>query len=176
MILKEISQKRLKIVFNYHFRINIHKSRNFFQSNFFQLILEECKLIYVQWFREFFVSSFERNWLTIKRACITCSEVPTNTFENHKASQFSGHIVVSEQAVYLSMLADGGGIAGGILAGLSSDYTGFSIIQRISIFYLKLRRKINFLKLGSIDAVNQGNWSLSIKWRGEAFGIVDKNY
>ena len=61
------------------------------------------------------------------------------------------------------MLADGGGIAGGILAGLSSDYTGFSIIQRISIFYLKLRRKINFLKLGSIDAVNQGNWSLSIK-------------
>ena len=27
-----------------------------------------------------------------------------------------------------------------------------------------------------IDAVNQGNWSLSIKWRGEAFVIVDKNY
>ena len=27
-----------------------------------------------------------------------------------------------------------------------------------------------------IDAVNQGNWSLSIKWRDEAFVIVDKNY
>ena len=28
----------------------------------------------------------------------------------------------------------------------------------------------------TIDAVNQGNWSVSIKWRVEAFVIVDKNY
>ena len=35
----------------------------------------------------------------------------------------------------------------------------------------------DFLKIcAGIDAVNQGNWSMSIKWRGEAFVIVDKNY
>ena len=34
----------------------------------------------------------------------------------------------------------------------------------------------NVSSTGCIDAVNQGNWSLSIKLRVDAFVIVDKNY
>ncbi len=39
---------------------------------------------------------------------------------------FSGIDITSEQAAYLSTLFDVGGIAGGILAGLVSDYSGKS--------------------------------------------------
>lgn len=39
---------------------------------------------------------------------------------------FPGKDITSENAAYLSTLFDVGGIAGGILAGLASDFTGKS--------------------------------------------------
>ena len=45
------------------------------------------------------------------------------------------HTFTSEQAAYLSILFDCGGIVGGIFAGLSSDYTGMSASTCVLMFF-----------------------------------------